>query len=81
MPDELFPNNRKRAEARLKNNKKKFSRGKQYHQDYARFMEDMIRKGYTENAVKQVEQAKTWFVPQHGVYHASKPGKVHVVFC
>ena len=25
-------------------------------------------------------QGKTWFIPHHGVYHPSKPGKIRVVF-
>lgn len=80
VPDELFPNNRRMAEVRQKNNKKIFSRCKQYHHDYARFMEGMSKKGYADNPVKQVEQSKTFLIPHHGVYHASKPGKVHAVF-
>ena len=23
---------------------------------------------------------KTWYIPHHGVYHPSKPGKIRVVF-
>ena len=75
VPDELFPN-----KVRQKNNNKIFSRCKQYHQDYARFIEGMSKKGYADNPVKQVEQSKTFLIPHHGVYHASKPGKVHAVF-
>ena len=25
-------------------------------------------------------QGKTWFIPHHGVYHPSKPGKIWIVF-
>ena len=38
VPDEMFPDNKNMAEARLKNLKKRFSRDKQYHEVYARFV-------------------------------------------
>ena len=78
--DEMFSDNRSMAEARLKNFKKRFSRDKQYHGDYKRFMEDMVQKGYAEKSSQQVQQDKTWFIPHHGVYHPSKLGKIWVVF-
>ena len=45
-----------------------------------RFMEDMVQKGYAEKSFQQVQQGKTWFIPDHGVYHPNKPGKMWVVF-
>ena len=78
--DEMFPDNRSMAEARLKNLKKRFSRDKQYHEDHTRFMENMVQKGYAKKSSQQVHQGKTWFIPHHGVYHPSKPGKIQVVF-
>ena len=45
-PDAVFPNNRRMAELRLKNLKKRFMKDKQYHKDYTSFMEDMIKKDY-----------------------------------
>ena len=56
--DEMFPDNRSMAEARLKNVKKRFSGDKQYHEGYTRFMEDMVQKGYAEKSSQQVEQGK-----------------------
>ena len=76
--DEMFPDNRSMAEARLKNLKKKFSREKQYHENYTRFLEDVVRKGYAEKLFQQVQQGKTWFIPHHGVYHPRKSGKLQV---
>ena len=76
----MFPDNRSIAEVRLKNLKKRFSRDKQHHEDYTRFMEDMIQKGYAEKLSQKVQQGKTWFISHHGVYHPSKPGKMQVVF-
>ena len=43
-------------------------------------MEDMVQKGYAEKSFQQVQQGKTWFIPHHGEYHPSKPGKIRVVF-
>ena len=44
-------------------------------------MEDMIKKGYAEKSGPKANyQGKTWFIPHHGVYHSSKPGKIRVVF-
>ena len=54
----MFPDNRSMAEARLKNLKKRFSRDKQYHEDYTKFMEDMVQKGYAEKSFQQVQQEK-----------------------
>ena len=45
--DDIFPDKRSMVEARLKNLKKRFNRDKQHHEDYTRFMEDMVQKGYT----------------------------------
>ena len=71
-PDSVFPNNRRMAELRLKNLKKRFIKDKQYHKDYTSFMEDMMKKGYTEkSAPKANQQGKTWFIPHQGVYHPS----------
>ena len=80
-PDAVFPNNRRMAESRLKNLKKRFIKDKQYHKDYTSFMEDMIKKGYAEKSdPKANQQGKTWFIPHHGVYHPSKPGKIWFIF-
>ena len=68
------------AEARQKNLMNRFNRDKQCHKDYTRFMEDMVHKEYTEKSFQQVQEGKTWFIPHHGVYHPSKPGKLCVIF-
>ena len=75
---EMFPDNRSMAEARLKNLKKRFSREKQYHENYTKFLEDMVR--YAKKLFQQVQQGKTWFIPHYGVYHPRKLGKLQVVF-
>ena len=48
--------------------------------DYKGFMDDLINKGYAEKSTKEAPKGKTWYIPYHGVYHPSKPGKMRVVF-
>ena len=80
-PHAVFPNNKRMAELRLKNLKKRFIKDKQYHKDLISFMEDKIKKGYAEKSdPKANQQGKTWFIPHHGVYHPSKPGKIRIAF-
>ena len=77
-----MPNNRKQAEQRSLWIKKKFA-DEQYKQDYTKFMNDIISKGYARKVLEpsmEVEEGKTWYLPHHGVYHPKKPGKIRVVF-
>ena len=53
-----------------------FSREKHYHEDYTRFMEDMVAKEHAEKSFQQVQKGKTWFFP----HHPSNPGKMRVLF-
>ena len=73
-----LPSNRRAAEIRLGQLKRRFAKDPQYKQDYVTFMNDMIRAGYAERAPN--ENAKSWYIPHHGVYHPKKPGKIRVVF-
>lgn len=45
-------------EVRLKNLKKRFNRDKLYNDDYARFMENVVQKGYVEKSSEEVQQGK-----------------------
>lgn len=80
--DVNMPNNRAVAEQRALNMKKKLQRNQMFKEDYVRFMNDMINKGY---AVKVPDEdlnrsdGKVWFIPHHGVYHPKKQ-KIRVVF-
>ena len=47
--------------------------------DYKIFMDDLIKKGYVEKSTKESPEERTWYIPQHGVYHPSKTGKISVV--
>ena len=40
----------------------------------------MILKSYTRESKSGVEAGKCKYLPHHEVYHANKPGKIHVVF-
>ena len=75
-----FPNNRYQAEKRLQCMKRRFIKNPQFFMDYKGFMDDLINKGYAEKSTKEAPKSKTWYIPHHGVYHPSKPGKMRVVF-
>ena len=69
-PDAVSPNNRRMAELRLKNLKKRFIKDKKTHKEYTSFTEDIIKKGYAEKSdPKANQQAKPWFIPDHEIYH------------
>lgn len=70
--------NRKLAETRLHQLKRRFARDAKYKEDYVSFMNDVIRAGYAERAPKK--NGQSWYIPHHGVYHPKKPGKIRVVF-
>ena len=54
--------------------KARFERNPSYFADYMKFMDDLIKKGYARKEDTR-PPGKTWFIPHHGVYHPSKPGK------
>ena len=43
-------------------------------------MDDLMKKEYAEKSTKEAPEGRTWYIPHHGVYHPSKPGKIRVVF-
>ena len=68
--DQDFPNNRKIAELRLHNLKKRFKHDKKSHKVYTNFMQDMINKGHAEvQDDKKCQQGKVWYIPHHAVFH------------
>ena len=73
-------NNRYLAEKRLLSLKKIFLKDPDFFSDYKGFVEELIDEGYPSKSNKEVPEGKTWYVPHHGVYHPSKPGKIRVVF-
>ena len=75
-----FPNNRCLAEKRLQYLKGRFIKNPKFFMDYKGSMDDLIIKGYAEKSTKEAPEGRTWYIPHHGVYHPSKPGKIRVVF-
>ena len=73
-----LPCNRKLAEVRLKQLKRRLEIDQKYKEDFVTFMEKMLKNGQAEKAPKQYERA--WYIPHHGVYHPRKPEKLRVVF-
>lgn len=78
----IMPNNRKVAEQRNLNLKKRFGRDASFHKDYTAFMDNLISSGYAERVPTtglERNDGKVWYIPHHGVYHPKK-GKIRVVF-
>ena len=62
-----LPNNRSQAEKRFACLKKRLSRNPQFKQDYVKFMDELIKKGYARESATAVEAGKFWFLPHHAV--------------
>ena len=79
--DEInLPNNRSQAEKKFACLERKLSRNPQFKQDYMKFMNELILKGYVRESTSALEAGKCWYLPHHGVYHPNQPGKIRVVF-
>ena len=57
--------------------RRKLIKDSNYREEYCRFMEDMIERGYAEE-VKEYG-GNSWYIPHFGVFHKTK-GKLRVVF-
>ncbi|XP_057290844.1 uncharacterized protein LOC130613498 [Hydractinia symbiolongicarpus] len=79
-PEIILPNNRKQAERRLEQLKRRFKRNDKFFTDCKKFMEDMITSGFAKQSDNPPPEGKTWYIPHHGVYNENKPGKIRVVF-
>ena len=77
-----LPNNRKMAQSRVENLKKRFERDENFHQRYTECVEELIREGYAEaiSSDQLHRPGKTWYLPHHAVSHPAKPEKTRVVF-
>ena len=75
-----LPNNRRAAEKRLMHLKKKFQRDPKFHEDYNKFMQEKISKGYAKESQTTPRDGREWYLPHHIVYHPNKPDKIRVVF-
>jgi len=78
--DVQMPDNKFQAEHRARLLLKRFMKDEKFYQDYKKFMEDLIKKGYAEKIPLSNDNKKVWYLPHHGVYHPMKPDKIRVVF-
>ena len=79
----LFPDNTSQALQRLNSLKKKLTSNSNFHEDYTRFMTDLLDRGYAEEVDADDTSGqigRIWYLPHHGVYHPHKPSKIRIVF-
>ena len=43
-------------------------------------MDDMLAKGHAKKSTSPALLGKIWHIPDHGVFHLNKPGKIRMVF-
>ena len=72
-------NNKMVALQRLKGLAKRFDRDPQHFQFYKAFMKDIFESKYAEEVPPSEHDKPSFYLPHHGVYNPSKPGKVRVV--
>ena len=75
-----LPNNKEQAIRRMQQLKKRFQKDLDFFNSYTKQIEELILKGYAKQSSSNSIRGKTWYLPHHGVKHASKPGKVRIVF-
>ena len=75
-----LPINRRAAEKRSMYLKKRFQRDPKFHEDYNKFMEGIISKGYAKESQATQKDSREWCLPHHRVYHPNKPDKIRVLF-
>ena len=76
--------NRRHAMDRLMSLKRKLRNNPTFNRDYLTFMNSLIDKGYAEKVHEPPDdnqgQVNRWYMPHHGIYNPTKPGKIRVVF-
>ena len=77
-----LPNNQEMPLQRLQHLKGHFSRDWSYHDQYSKFIKNLIDKGHAKKLTTEDigENKHVGYLPHHGVYHPRKPGKLRVVF-
>ena len=75
-----LPNNKEQAIRRMQQLKKRFQKDLDFFNSYTKQIEELILKGYAKQSSSNSIRGKTWYLLHHGVKHASKPGKVRIVF-
>ena len=75
-----FPNNKRLGENRVVGKKRRILRDKQFAMHYKGFMEEILLKGCARESTKSPIDDQVWYLPNHGIYHPSKPNKIRVLF-
>ena len=75
-----LPNNRSLATRRLFHLKGRLLKDPKYKEDYAQYMDHMIKDGDAELASEDTLPGCINYLSHHGVYHPKKPDKLRVVF-
>ena len=75
-----LPDNRNQAVKRMRHLKRRFIKDQQFFEEYKRQMEELVSKCYAKKTGVKPGNGKLWYLPHHGVKHASKPGKIRTVF-
>ena len=75
-----LPNNKEQAIRRMQQLKTKFQKYPEFVNSYTKQIEEFILKEYAKRSSSNSIKGKIWYLPQHGVKHASKPEKVRIVF-
>ncbi|KAK6191249.1 hypothetical protein SNE40_002985 [Patella caerulea] len=79
--EDKLPNNYKQALVRLGGLKRKFERNPQFHNQYIKFMNEMMEEGYTEMVPDKDlgrDDGRVWYIPHHGVF--KKEDKIRIVY-
>ena len=75
-----LPNNPNMVEKRLMDPKRRFQKDLKFYENYNKFIEEIISKGYARKAKTNPPEGRTWYSQHHGVYHPYKLSKLRVVF-
>ena len=82
LQDIHMPNNRSQALQRIQGIKRRFARDQIFREDYIKFMQDIIDKGYMRKvkpeSMNENSNGRCWYLPDHGIYHPQKPVKIRV---
>ena len=60
--------------------KRRFKKHTSIFESYECFMNDLVANGFSRKATLPSTDDSTWYLPDNGVYHPFKPGKIRVVF-
>ncbi|XP_014672252.1 PREDICTED: uncharacterized protein LOC106812791 [Priapulus caudatus] len=78
------PDNRGQALNRTLSLHRKLVKTPDFHRDYSSYMSNLTEKGYAERVQAEPHdpgrEGPKGYIPHHGIYNPSKPGKIHVVF-